>query len=104
VKTRRLPFNVASSVTPANGARPEVQPWSTAELATYLRHVETDRLGPLFEVIAACGLRRGEALGLRWTDLDMANRTARIRQTVVDSAVGSSSPPRRRSRRRRRCR
>jgi integrase len=84
VKTRRLPFNVASNVTPPNGTRPEVQPWSAAELATFLRHVETDRLGPLFEVIAACGLRRGEALGLRWTDLDMANRTARIRQTVVD--------------------
>jgi integrase len=84
VKTRRLPFNVASNVTPPTGDRPEVQPWSAAELATFLRHVETDRLGPLFEVIAACGLRRGEALGLRWTDLDLANRTARIRQTVVD--------------------
>jgi len=84
VKTRRLPFNVASNVTPPNGARPEVQPWSAGELATFLRHVETDRLGPLFEVIAACGLRRGEALGLRWSDLDFTNRTARIRQTVVD--------------------
>ncbi|SDY49569.1 Site-specific recombinase XerD [Geodermatophilus africanus] len=84
VKTRRLPFNVASNVTPPNGARPEVHPWSAAELAVFLRHVETDRLGPLFEVIAACGLRRGEALGLRWADLDLANRTARIRQTVVD--------------------
>ncbi|WP_222270298.1 tyrosine-type recombinase/integrase [Modestobacter marinus] len=84
VKTRRLPFNVASNVTPPNGARPEVQPWSAGELATFLRHVETDRLGPLFEVIAACGLRRGEAFGLRWSDLDFTNRTARIRQTVVD--------------------
>ena len=84
VKTRRLPFNVASNVTPPNGARPEVQPWSAGELAAFLQHVETDRLGPLFEVIAATGLRRGEALGLRWTDLDLNNRTARIRQTVVD--------------------
>jgi integrase len=84
VKTRRLPFNVASNVTPPNGIRPEVQPWSAAELAAFLRHVETDRLGPLFEVIAACGLRRGEALGLRWSDLDLTNRTARIRQTIVD--------------------
>jgi integrase len=84
VKTRRLPFNVASNVTPPNGPRPEVQPWSAGELAAFLRHVETDRLGPLFEVIAACGLRRGEALGLRWSDLDLTQRTARIRQTVVD--------------------
>ena len=84
VKTRQLPFNVASNVTPPNGARPEAQPWSAAELASFLRHVETDRLGPLFEVIAAAGLRRGGALGLRWIDLDMGNRTARIKQTVVD--------------------
>lgn len=35
-------------------------------------------------MIAACGLRRDEALGLRWSDLDLANRTARIRPTVVD--------------------
>jgi integrase len=84
VKTRRLPFNVASTVTPPTGGRPDVKPWSAGELATFLRHVETDRLGPLFEVIAACGLRRGEALGLRWTDLDLARSTARIRQTVID--------------------
>jgi integrase len=84
VKSRRLPFNVASTVVPPNGARPEVQPWSAAELAAFLRYAETDRLCPLFEVIAACGLRRGEALGLRWSDLDLTNRTARIRQTVVD--------------------
>jgi len=84
VKTRRLPWNVASNVTPPNGPRPEVQPWSAAELAAFLRHVETDRLGPFFELVASCGLRRGEALGLRWADLDLANRTARIRQTVVD--------------------
>ena len=84
VKTRRLPFNVASNVTPPTGPRPEVQPWSAGELASFLRHVENDRLGPLFEVIAACGLRRGEALGLRWSDLDLNLRSARIRQTVVD--------------------
>ncbi len=84
VKTRRLPFNVASTVTPPNAPRPEVQPWSADELATFLRHAESDRLGPLFEIVAACGLRRGEALGMRWSDLDLQNGTARIRQTVLD--------------------
>ena len=79
---------MASNVTPPNGARPEVQPWSAAELAAFLGHPETDRLGPLFKVIAACGLRRGGALGLRWSDLDLTNRTARIRQTVVDVGGG----------------
>lgn len=61
-----------------------MQPWFAGELAAFLQHGETDRLGPLIELIDATGLRRGEALGLRWTDLDLADRTARIRQTVVD--------------------
>ncbi len=47
-------------------------------------HVAGDRLGPLFEVIAACGLRRGEALALRWSDVDLANRVVYIRQTLND--------------------
>jgi integrase len=61
-----------------------VQPWSAAELASFLNHVAGDRLGPLFEVIAACGLRRGEALGVRWSDVDLTNRVVYIRQTLND--------------------
>jgi hypothetical protein len=59
VKTRRLPFNVASNVTPLNGPRPEVQPWSAVEVATFLQYAETDRLGPLFET----AMRRSTGVG-----------------------------------------
>jgi integrase len=79
-----------------------MQPWSVAELAGFLRRGNTDRLGQSFEVLAACGLRRGEAHGLRCSHLDLPNRTARIRQTVVDVAAAWSSPRRRPARRRRR--
>lgn len=41
-----------------------------------------DRLAPLFEVIAGCGLRRGEALALRWSDVDLEGRQAYIRRTL----------------------
>jgi integrase len=33
--------------------------------------------------LATTGCRRGEALGLRWKDLDLAARMASIRQQVV---------------------
>jgi len=39
-----------------------------------------DRLGPLFEVIAATGLRRGEALGLRWDDVDLDHSRIIVRR------------------------
>jgi integrase len=34
-------------------------------------------------VLATTGLRRGEALGLRWSDLDLDGGRASIRQTVI---------------------
>ncbi len=68
--------------------RPEVQPWSAAELAQFLRYASTDRLGPVYELIAACELRRGEALGVRWA-VDFARRVLYVRQTLTD--VGGSS-------------
>ncbi|MEJ7665374.1 MAG: hypothetical protein WKG07_40555 [Hymenobacter sp.] len=64
--------------------RTEVRPWSAAELAQFLQHSSGDRLGPVFEVIAACGLRRGEALGLRWSDVDLTSRVLHVRQTLSD--------------------
>jgi len=71
VRTRRLTSNPARNIGGVPKAnRPQVTPWTAAELATFLRHVEDDRLGALYEVIAACGLRRGEALacaGSTWT-------------------------------------
>ncbi len=72
--------------------RPEVQPWSAAELAQFLRYASTDRLGPVYELIAACELRRGEALGVRWA-VDFARRVLYVRQTLTD--VGGQHRPRR---------
>jgi integrase len=43
-----------------------------------------DRLGVLYELITIAGLRRGEALGLRWCDVDLATGALQIRQQIVD--------------------
>ena len=75
---------MAAGVRLPTAHSPEVQPWSAAELARFLDHASADRLGTLFEVVAACGLRRGEALGLRWADVDLDSRVLHVRQTVTD--------------------
>ncbi|RZU16437.1 site-specific recombinase XerD [Kribbella rubisoli] len=72
VKAQRISRNPAAYVTLPDATRPKVNPWSPAELGAFLDHVAAHRLGSLFEVIAFCGLRRGEALGLRWRDVDMS--------------------------------
>jgi integrase len=53
------------------GQRHSVAVWTTRQLATFLDHVAEDRLFAMWWLIALRGLRRGEAAGLRWVDVDL---------------------------------
>jgi integrase len=53
------------------GWRPTVGVWTAEQTAAFLTQVEGHRLYALFHLIALRGLRRGEAAGLRWSDLDL---------------------------------
>jgi len=53
------------------GWRPAVGVWTAAQTAQFLRQVRGHRLYALFHLVALRGLRRGEAAGLRWGDLDL---------------------------------
>ena len=44
---------------------------------------ENDCYLAAWELIATTGMRRGEALGLRWSDVDLDASVASIRQTVI---------------------
>ncbi|MHB0979559.1 MAG: tyrosine-type recombinase/integrase [Thermoleophilia bacterium] len=61
---------------PKNRKSTKLRVWSLAELQTFLAAVQEDRLYPLWVLLATTGMRRGEALGLTWKDLDSG--TARI--------------------------
>jgi integrase len=60
-----------------------IDTWSTQEARRFLEQTANDRLGPLWMLMLATGLRRGEALGLRWEDVDLARGRVAILQTVV---------------------
>jgi integrase len=47
-----------------------------------LAAVEGDRIGPVVVVTLATGMRQGEALGLRWSDVDLDADQLTIRQTL----------------------
>ncbi|MFL5976243.1 MAG: hypothetical protein ACJ76G_14030 [Solirubrobacterales bacterium] len=49
----------------------------------FLEHVDGDRLNPLWLLYASSGLRRGEALALRWSDLDLQRGYAAISRASV---------------------
>jgi integrase len=56
---------------------------AAAQLSTFLRHVESDRLAGLWRLAAATGMRRGELAGLRWSDVDLDAGSLTIRQTLT---------------------
>jgi integrase len=67
-------------------ARPgPVMIWKPAHLGKFLDGIAKDgeRLYSLFCVVAYCGLRRGEACGLRWEDVDFDTSTVMIGQQIV---------------------
>lgn len=82
--------------------RREAHWWSPEEVRALL-DVDTDeRLHPLWVTIASTGLRRGEALALRWEDVELDGLTLSVRGTVsrVDGqGLVVTSPKSRRSRR-----
>lgn len=76
------PAAKAKPPTTKEAAAPEFHVWSAEELRAFL-HAERQTLQyPLWLFIASTGVRRGEALGLRWRDIDWDNQTAVIRETV----------------------
>jgi integrase len=56
--------------------------WTADELGTFLDGTTEHRGAAVFAFLAMTGARRGEALGLRWRDLDLAGGRAAIVQTV----------------------
>jgi integrase len=95
--------NVAMLVRGPRVERQEVQPWSAAEATAFLASVRDHRLAALFTVGVALGLRKGELLALRWTDVDLEDGSLRVSRTVQrrGSGIGliEGSPKSARSRR-----
>ena len=87
VRWGRLARNPADAADPPRGTSsgsPNMVTWSAQELARFLDGARTtDRHWAAYLLLATTGMRRGEALGLRWADLDLAACRAAIRQTVV---------------------
>jgi integrase len=57
--------------------------WSADELRRFVNGVHTDRLFALWLTIASTGLRRGEALGLKWSDIDLDAARISVQRSLV---------------------
>ena len=78
--------NVAVLATPpsvSSARAPEMRFWTPEEVRAFLGCIGRHRLHPVVRLAAMSGLRRGELCGLRWSDVDLANATATVRQAVT---------------------
>jgi integrase len=81
---------------PVTGSRPprqqavERRSLTPDELKALLAVAADDQTatGPAVELLAATGMRRGELLGLRWSDYDATAGTIRVRRALVRGADG----------------
>lgn len=75
--------NVCNSVDPPKLARSKAHTWNLQEAAIFLEASRSDWLHPLWHLLLLEGMWRGEALGLRWRDVNLERWTAHIVQTVL---------------------
>jgi integrase len=53
------------------------------QVRTLLEAAKSSRYAPLFSLLVNTGLRRGEALALRWSDVDVEGKLLRVRGTLA---------------------
>lgn len=79
------PADRAKPPTSAQAKAPELHYWTPAQLGAFLdwSQGDDDELFAAWQLLAATGMRRGEALGLRWGDVDMTGGRVSIRRSAV---------------------
>jgi integrase len=63
-------------------ASPEQRCWDEGQLRRFLRHASDHRLFPALRLTAMTGMRRGEVVGLRWSDIDLDAARLAVRRTA----------------------
>ena len=95
VESQLLAVNPAQHAKVPARQRVEMQTWTAEQASTFLRAAARDRLYAAWLLALACGLRRGELCGLRWSDVDLEQQTLSVvsqRTTDADWQVITKEP------------
>jgi integrase len=105
VKWERLVKNPADQADPPRVPveADKMPTWTADQLRTFLEFTASieDRNHALWVLLATTGMRRGEALGVRWQDVDLDSGRLRVVQTVlsINGKISVSEPKTARGRR-----
>jgi integrase len=78
--------NVAAVADPprlSSAPRPEMKVWDAKQVRQFLQGITSHRLYPAFYLLATTGMRRGELLGLRWSDVDLDGQSISVSRALV---------------------
>ncbi len=79
----RNPVDSADPPKTGSDQRGDMKTWSVKDLKKFLESTKDSRLYPLWHTMAMTGLRRGEALALRWEDVDLKAGRISVRRSHV---------------------
>ena len=98
---RLIAQNPVEDVSRPRVERQEIEVLDQAEAAALLAAARGTRLFPTVVVALGTGLRRGEILGLRWSDIDLDQATLSVVQSLEQTKAGLrfKTPKTKRSRR-----
>ena len=82
MKWRIVTRNEAAMSTHVTVKRTEGRSLSPAQAKRLMETLKTCSMGSLFTVMLTTGMRRGEALGLRWEDVDLEKGVIHVRQQL----------------------
>ncbi|MFE6157740.1 tyrosine recombinase XerC [Streptomyces sp. NPDC056486] len=84
VRQHRLAHNPAQPSPLPRPPSPERRIWTAAEAVRFLHHCHRadPYMADLFEVLIGTGMRKGEALGLHWSDVHLTQRVPYVRCTL----------------------
>ena len=93
VRWRLIPSNPGEAVEPPRRRRTEMSTWDAAQVRRFLEATDDDPLAALWRLAVLCGLRRGELLGLRWTDVDLERGVLSVQRGLVEGRQGREFGP-----------
>ncbi len=94
VEWNLLARNPAPLVPAPRGKKRAIVVLTPEQARAFLDHVQGDRLEALYTVALALGMRRGELLGLQWSDVDLDRGTLTVRHQLqrIDGVLRLSEP------------
>jgi integrase len=88
VEDRIIDSNPGARAHKLPSGRRDMKTWTGDQVHAFLGSVARDRLAGLWRLAFSSGMRRGELLGLRWSDLDLDGATLSVQQTRIRGAEG----------------